>query len=66
MGIDVDSRIFGLLQQQFQVMEIMSADNDKRAFFDSKGDFCGNRVAIGFSVGGIQQFHAPVIDFAGF
>ena len=64
MGVHVDALTFCLLQKFFQVVQVVTADNDEGALFYSEAYFCGNGGAIGFAVGLVQQLHADEVDFA--
>ena len=58
VGVDVYALALGLLQKQLHIVEIVTADNDKGAFFNSQRNFRGHRLTVGFGVGSVKHFHA--------
>ena len=64
MGVDVDAFALSLLQQQLQVVEIMTGDDDERSLFYSQRN--GNRYgrSVAFGVGLIQKRHALEVFLA--
>ncbi|MPM94071.1 hypothetical protein SDC9_141214 [bioreactor metagenome] len=66
VGVDIDSLVFGLLQEQVEIVEIMAGNNDERSLFNGERDSDGNRNAVGLSVGAVEQVHTSEVDFAGF
>jgi len=63
--IDVYALAGSLLQKQFHIVQVMAADHDKRAFFDSKRHFGRYRLTIGRSVGIVKQCHTFIVDLTG-
>ncbi len=57
VGINVDALVLGLLQELFQIKEVMTGNDNKRSFLYSQTYFCWNGIAIGFRISLIQQFH---------
>ena len=66
VGVDIDTFAFRLLQQQFQIVQVMAGHHDERAFFNIGCDFGRHRMAVGFGVGFIQQLHANQVNLTGF
>ena len=66
MGVNVDSFSLSLLQKQFQVVEVMSGDDDERSFFHSQGYGHRGRCAVCGGVCPVQKLHAGKIVFAYF
>ena len=59
VGVDVDAFAFALLQDLFQVQEIVPGNQDGLAFLMPQGHLGGHRVAVPAGVARIQQFHGP-------
>ena len=53
--------ILGLFQQTFEVVQIVSGDNDKRPFFNGQRNGCRLRCAVGLRICLVQQCHAGKI-----
>ncbi len=66
VGVDVDAFAFALLQDLFQVQEIVPGNQDGLAFLVPQGHLGGHRVAVPAGVARIQQFHGPQVDLAAF
>jgi len=66
MGVNVDTLVLGLLQQQMKVIKIMATDYDKRPFFNCERNSGGNRCSIGLGVCLVKQLHALEVGFSGF
>ena len=66
VGVNVDSFSLSLLQKQFQVVEVMSGDDDERSFFHSQGYGHRGRCAVCGGVCPVQKLHAGKIVFAYF
>ncbi len=66
VGVNIDALPFGLLQKQIQIVQIVAADNDKRAFFNAEWHSRGFGCSIRFGIGLVQQFHYFKVDFASF
>jgi len=64
MGIDIDAAAFGLLEQQFQVLQVVSGYQNRLALDRSHPYRRRLGVSVGPGIGGIQQFHHLEIDFA--
>ena len=45
VGVDVDAPARGLVQQQLQIVQVVAADDDERAFFDGERHLRGDGVA---------------------
>ncbi len=58
VGVDIYALALGLLQQQVQVVQVVTRNNDKRSLFNGHGYLCGDGGAVGFGVGFIKQRHA--------
>ena len=58
MGINIDTPALGLLQQQLEIMQIVTGNHNKRSLFHSQrnGNRCGRAVAFGICL--IQKRHA--------
>ena len=56
---------FGLLQDQFHILQVMAGNQDGLAFFVAQGDLGRDGMAVGFGIGRVQDFHGPQIDLAG-
>ena len=65
VGVDVDVLSVGLLEQQLHVVQVVTAHNDERTFLDGERHLRRNRVAVGFSVGVVEQLHAFQVDGSG-
>ena len=63
MGIDINSFALCLFQQQFQIIQIMTADNDKRPLFYRESYFRRLRMSESLCIGTIQQRHARKVHF---
>ncbi len=66
VGVDVDPLSLRLLEQLFEVLQVMPGDEDRLPLLRSEGNLRGNRVAVGAGVGRIQQLHRPEIHLAAF
>ena len=66
VGINIDALVLGLLQELFQIKEIMSGNDNKRPFLHSQTHFCWNGITIGFRISLIQQLHAFQINRSDF
>ena len=64
VGIDVDAFPFGLLEQFFEVLEVMAGNEDGLAFDRFDADRGGDWMAVGGGVGAVQHFHDLEVDFA--
>ena len=66
MGVYIHAGAFGLIQQHFQVFQVMAGDQDARVLPDAdvhSGDF---RVAVSGGIGFVQESHALYAVFPGF
>ena len=66
VGVDVDPLAVGLFQQQFHIVEVMTADHDEGSLLDRERNLRGDRVAVGLGVGVVKEFQALEVDVAGF
>ena len=66
VGVYVDAFALGLLQQQFQIVQVVARDHDERPFFHLQGNFCRGRSSQRFRIRTIEQGHALQIDLAQF
>jgi len=66
VGIDVNALALGLAQQEFQILQIVAADDDEGPFFDQERYCRRDGRSICLRVGLIQQLHAAIIDLAHF
>ena len=65
VGVDVDPRALGLLEQQLQVLQVVAGDQDALPLLRAERDLGGHRVAVGAGVAGVEQLHRPQVDLAG-
>ena len=66
VGVDVDALALALLQDLFQVQEIVAGDQDGLALLVPQGHLGGHRVAVAAGVARVQQLHGPEVDLAAF
>ena len=66
MGVNVDALAGCLFQQHFEVVQVVSGDDDEGALITCRGDRCRNGVAVSAGVGGVEQRHAREVDVAEF
>ena len=66
MCINIDSLTCSLVKKCFQIEKVMSADNNKRTFFDCQRNSGWNRCAISFCICLIKKCHTFQIDFSCF
>ncbi len=64
VGVDVDSFSFRLLKQNLQIPQVVAGNDNEGPFLHSQGYGGGDRVAVGFGVGLVQQGHALKVHFA--
>ena len=64
MGVHLNARSGGLLQQLVQILQIVPRNHDERPLLDVHMDPRGHRVAEGAGVGLIQKSHALVVYLA--
>lgn len=62
--IDCDAAVCRLLQQELQVVQVMTGHNDKRSGLHGERDMDRGRLAEAFGVGFVQQRHAAQVDLA--
>lgn len=66
VGIDVDALAFGLLEEGFHILQVVTGDDDERSFFDGKGNRRRNGSTVSRRVGFIEEGHAGQVDFTRF
>ena len=66
VGIDVNARAFGLLQQVIEVFQVMAGDQDALAFGRFNVNLRRRRVAVGAGFTGIQNTHHVEVHLADF
>ena len=64
--INSNALILGLFQQAFEVVQIVSGDNDKRTLFNGQRNSRWLRCAVGLRICLVQQCHAGKILLADF
>ena len=64
MRVNVDSPALGLLQQQFQIVQIVAGNNDERPLFHGQRNRDRHGRTVAFGVGPIQKRHAPEVFLA--
>ena len=64
VGVDVDAFTLGLLQQQFQIVEIVAGDDDERPLLHRQRDGGRRGRTVAFGVGLIQKRHALEVFLA--
>ena len=64
--IHSNALVLGLFQQTFEVVQIVSGDNDKRPFFNGQRNGCRLRCAVGLRICLVQQCHAGKIFLSDF
>ncbi len=57
MGVDIHAGAFGLLEQRFQIHQIVSGNQDRRVFTHADVHFRNDRMAVGRGIGFVQQRH---------
>ena len=57
MRVNINTRIFRLLQQLFQIAQIMTGNQDSRTRSDTRFHRCDPRCSISSGIGRIQQSH---------
>ena len=62
VGVYVDALAFGLFQQQFQVVQVVTRDHDEWPFFHLQGNLCRGGSAQRFCIGAVEQGHTLQID----
>ena len=55
-----------MLQEELQIIEIVTGDHDEGSLFDGQGDLGGSGVTEAFRVCLVQQCHALEVHFADF
>ena len=66
VGVDVDTLALSLLQQQLQIVEIVTGNDDEGTLLYGEAHPGRLRMAKGFGVGLVQHRHAPIIHFTHF
>ena len=66
VGVDVDPLPLGLLEQLFEVPEVVAGDEDRLPLLRPEGDRRGDRLAVGAGVGRVEDLHRPEVDLAAF
>ncbi len=66
VGIDVDPLAFGLLEQDFQVFQVVAGNQNSLALPGPQRHLGRRRMTINASVAGIEQLHGPEINFSAF
>ncbi len=66
MGINIDPFAFGLFEQLFKVMEVMTADHYEGSFLYIHRDLRRYRIAEFAGVCAVQQGHAFEVDMSEF
>ena len=66
VGIDVDARVTGLLQQGQQVGQVVPGDEDGLALAPAQGYGRGHGRAERAGIARLQQFHGAQVDLAAF
>ena len=64
VSVNIQAFAVCLLQQTFQIIQIMTGDHNERPFFHFHCYLGRDRMPVGFGVGLVQQFHAAQIRFA--
>ena len=64
VGVDVDALALGLLEQQLQVVQVVTGHDDERAGLDLEGDGGGLGRAERAGVGGVEHRHAGEVHLA--
>ena len=64
VGVDGDALALGLLEQSFEVEQVVAGDQDGLAGLDAQGHLGGHRGAEGLGVGLVEQLHGLVVDLA--
>ena len=64
VGVDVHALALGLLQELFQVVEVVAADDDEGALLHGEAYLCGDGGAVGLAVGPVQELHADEVNLA--
>jgi len=57
MGIDIDTRAFGLLEDLFHHLQVVTGDQNSFAGFGTQLNRCRYRMTICVGVGSIQKAH---------
>ena len=66
VGVDVDPLPLGLLEQLFEVPEVVPGDEDRLPLLRPEGDRRGDRLAVGAGVGRVEDLHRPEVHLAAF
>ena len=64
VGVDGDPLAGGLLEQFFEILQIVARDQDGLARLVPQGHHGGDGMPIGPGVAGVEQFHGPQGGFA--
>ena len=66
MGVNVDPLVLGLLEDFFQIFQVVARNEDRLSLFNSQRNRGRDRVSIIAGVGGVEQLHRLQVDFAAF
>ena len=66
VSVDVHALVFGLLKEKFHIVQVMTAHDDKRPFFNGQWNFCRDRVAVCVSVCSVEKCHTFQVHIACF
>ena len=66
MRVNIDAFAFGLFEEKFQIFQVMTGDDDERAFFNSQRNRRRSRCTVSRRIGFIEEGHAGQVDFACF
>ena len=66
VGVDINALAFSLLEEQFQIMEVMTSNQNTFILAMTQRYRGRNRITVSAGIACIQQLHSPQIDLSRF